>query len=922
MTAPSFRGTDAKDIRSHAACCRIATTQWRQSDNENRSRMRSAFTGRGDLRFSRLNVASPEAFSGKTLPRTTAFATCSSSLKSNSLLVDAMTPNPLTRSAHALFGQLNAAEPLEPRMMMAADSAAGAPQARIAQPAQLSPEHSDLTLSEIHQMTGVETAHADYGLTGAGQSVVVIDSGVAYDHTSLGGGFGQSHRVVAGWDFTEENDADPYDDGPAGFHGTHVAGIIASSDSVHTGVAPDVDIIALRVFNDQGRGRLSWLEASLNWVIDNASSFEHPITAVNMSIGTDWNALHLPDYADLEDELEALKDMGIFVAVAAGNRFDPDQNGLSYPAASPRVTAASSSSHTGTLSNFSQRNILALVAPGENITSTVPDFIDDFNGVTDDFYAASGTSMAAPYLTGASVLVRQAMQQAGTTDTSVDAIREVMFQSADLVYDNSTGETYHRINVANAVRSVLGPHSRSAGEPTDDGTIHVVGTPDDDLISVDQYGRITINGETLQYTADQANRIELEGRAGRDRLIVDSRFDNASIHFAPGSLQIESDQNQLVADGFERIEVHVHGDGVSADFEGSGLADELHSKPTHTWMENGEFLNYVRGAATVFGHATHENDTVVLYDSRGNDSLEIRNRSASLSGAGFANHAIGYSQMVVRGTSGGIDRASIQGTRGSEFVKSTPTYSSLKSDSEFVYADGFELVSIDGNGGNDAAKLYDSVGDDEVRLAHGNHSIRLPHKQTQLVGFSRVEVFASLGIDSAEFVGSTSHEAFTAKPTHAWMEEGEILNYARGFDSVTIHGGGGGDSARLHDSIGDDLFQLSPRNAQAYGEGFQYVVNMVSRVHAVSKHGTDSVEFVDSKFADDFFASTSLALMSGPGFHHLAESFEHVATSSTSARDKLALAPAIAALAVETDGDWVLSSDDVEIMARGFAFQR
>ena len=60
----------------------------------------------------------------------------------------------------------------------------------------------------------------------------MIDSGIAWDHVALSGGLGTGYRVVGGWDFAE-NDADPYDDGPSGFHGTHVAGIIGSSNSTY-----------------------------------------------------------------------------------------------------------------------------------------------------------------------------------------------------------------------------------------------------------------------------------------------------------------------------------------------------------------------------------------------------------------------------------------------------------------------------------------------------------------------------------------------------------------------------------------------------------------------------------------------------------------------------------------------------------------
>ncbi len=120
-------------------------------------------------------------------------------------------------------------------------------------------------------------AHSKFGFTGQGQTVAVIDSGIAYDHLALGGGLGSDYRVVGGWDFTEEYDANPYDDGPLGFHGTHVAGIIGSSDSTYTGVAPGVDLVALRVFNDAGDGYFSWVENALQWVHNNRNTFANPI---------------------------------------------------------------------------------------------------------------------------------------------------------------------------------------------------------------------------------------------------------------------------------------------------------------------------------------------------------------------------------------------------------------------------------------------------------------------------------------------------------------------------------------------------------------------------------------------------------------------------------------------------------------------
>ena len=110
-----------------------------------------------------------------------------------------------------------------------------------------------------HGWTDVTGARRDFGLSGSGQTVAVIDSGIAYDHIALGGGLGAAYRVVGGWDFAE-NDANPYDDAPAGYHGTHVAGIVGAQDSRYAGVAPNADLVALRVFDDQGNGQFAWIE--------------------------------------------------------------------------------------------------------------------------------------------------------------------------------------------------------------------------------------------------------------------------------------------------------------------------------------------------------------------------------------------------------------------------------------------------------------------------------------------------------------------------------------------------------------------------------------------------------------------------------------------------------------------------------------
>ena len=84
----------------------------------------------------------------------------------------------------------------------------------------------------------------------------------------------------------------------------------------------------------------------------------------------------------------------------------------------------------------------AIAAPGEGIVSSVPDYAGDHNGVDDDWASYSGTSMSAAYMSGAAVIVRQALAQAGRTSVDEDTIYQLMRSTADRTFDAATNATY------------------------------------------------------------------------------------------------------------------------------------------------------------------------------------------------------------------------------------------------------------------------------------------------------------------------------------------------------------------------------------------------------------------------------------------------------------------------------------------------
>ena len=146
------------------------------------------------------------------------------------------------------------------------------------------------------------------------QTVCVIDTGIDYNHTGLGGGFG--NKVIAGQDFAN-NDSDPMDDNG---HGTHVAGIIASSDSAYRGVAPDAKLAAMKVCNAGGSCEDADVLAGFDWCIDNAEAYN--ISVISISLGGGSYTSYCDETLDFAAYSQAIANAAgknISVVAATGN---------------------------------------------------------------------------------------------------------------------------------------------------------------------------------------------------------------------------------------------------------------------------------------------------------------------------------------------------------------------------------------------------------------------------------------------------------------------------------------------------------------------------------------------------------------------------------------------------------------------------
>jgi hypothetical protein len=710
-------------------------------------------------------------------------------------------------------------------------------------------------LSSAHALTGWNSVQQNYGFTGRGQTVAVIDSGIAWDHFALGGGLGAGYRVVGGWDFSDENDSNPYDDGPSGSHGTHVSGIIGGNSSTNSGVAPGVDFVGLRVFNDQGQGFFMWIENALRWIHNNRNSFANPITTVNLSLGvSSWNADTVPEWAELEDEFAQLEADGIFIAVSAGNAFNTYKTpGLSYPAASQYVVPVMSVTDAGTLSTFSQRLGRAIAAPGQSITSTVPDYSGNGNGTADDFGTKSGTSMAAPYVAGASVLIRQAMQFVGRTGITQDTIYDHMLATADTFFDSVTNQSYKRLNLGRAIDALM---------PTDDygstaDTAHNLGALS---------GEITINGKLSRLTDVDCFRFTATA-SGTVTFRADADAGMTPTWQVWGATRLPSEAGtikfQVVAG--QSYTVGLSSPGTTGNYTITTGLDA--AGPAFTFTDWG-----------AVGFNTQDNVSVAgerWYRIQASRAGVLTVQAAFDVAGGSVNVALYNSsrQLVANGGNyGSVSRVDTWAAAGGEFYLKV---TGANADVDFKLAN---LLSQSGG----AYTVVGTSGADAVTLTAGaTHQLSINGLRYSLpaADASGFTIDGLGGADTLTVTGTTGNESATLRVGSAAITGSGWIVTATNFESQSFAGGGGTDEATLYDSAGDDVFTATPTYATLTGAGFAMRVDGVDAVTARSNSAgsqRDVANLYGSDGDDRYLGRATSSTLDGAGYRITAAGFDRV----------------------------------------------
>ena len=276
--------------------------------------------------------------------------------------------------------------------------------------------------------------------------VAIVDTGIwAHHDLVIAGGYNCSTSNRAAW-------------GDGNGHGTHVAGTVGARDNTVgvVGVAPGVRLWAVRILNSSGSGLLSWYVCGLDWILsqrDPSDSSRPLIEAVNMSVaktGRDATDCGVRSRDILHQAICRLYNAGITVVAAAANErtsaaaYVPaaynqvitvsalaDTDGRSGGSGGRRCLSWGSYDRDDTFADFSNYGSdIDLIAPGKCIWSTKPG---------PSYGYSSGTSMAAPAVTGAVALYKASRPLATPAE-----VREALRYLGNFGWSTSTDpDGYH-----------------------------------------------------------------------------------------------------------------------------------------------------------------------------------------------------------------------------------------------------------------------------------------------------------------------------------------------------------------------------------------------------------------------------------------------------------------------------------------------
>ena len=283
-------------------------------------------------------------------------------------------------------------------------------------------------LEESLNQINVPQVWQAFNTKGEGIVVGTLDTGIDYLHPALGGGFGPGYKVIGGYDLVND-DPDPMDDN---HHGTHVAGIIAADGDSLTGVAPQANLMAFKVLNENGRGQISKVIEGIEMALDpnNDCDISDMVDILNISLSSDNGYPDDPMSVSVDNAVM----LGMTICASAGNK----TNFLTIGSPGTALGAIT----VGACNNFDVMAPFSSKGPNRKLYSIKPEIsapgVDIISSFPNGQYSTlSGTSMSAPHVSGVCALIKSLHPEWSPENikstimtTAKDLGREIMIQGA------------------------------------------------------------------------------------------------------------------------------------------------------------------------------------------------------------------------------------------------------------------------------------------------------------------------------------------------------------------------------------------------------------------------------------------------------------------------------------------------------------
>ena len=290
-----------------------------------------------------------------------------------------------------------------------------------------------IQMQDVVPAHGVDLVWQDTGYTGAGVTMAIIDTGIDGNHTALDDldddNATNDPKIVAFYDAinnpgaTNGSEIFPYDDNG---HGTHCAGITAGTgapDYQHIGVAPQANLVGVKVLDGGGSGSFAAVMAGMEWTVEKRHDFN--IRAASMSLGAltgaiEWTSSEEESVNRMANEMVRA---GVTLFIAAGNSGGSATIGT--PGSAEDVITVGSLDKDTAIAVYSSQGPTeeGRVKPNLAFVGSSVNAPDANTG--DGYVALSGTSMATPGAAGVAVLMYQA-----NPDLSPFDVRNIMQETS------------------------------------------------------------------------------------------------------------------------------------------------------------------------------------------------------------------------------------------------------------------------------------------------------------------------------------------------------------------------------------------------------------------------------------------------------------------------------------------------------------